>query len=83
MTYFKILENRANLAIGAGPGIEGRQALHCTVGQESSDARTGLTPNLQALSLRRMPQITNKVFADMFEFFGHLRTVDLCDCEGL
>jgi hypothetical protein len=42
-----------------------------------------LTPNLQALSLRRMPQITNKVFADMFEFFGHLRTVDLCDCEGL
>lgn len=30
-----------------------------------------------------MPQITNQVFAEIFDHLTDLRSVDLCDCEGL
>ena len=42
-----------------------------------------MSPNLQELSLRRMPQITNQVFAEVFDHLTSLRTVDFCDCDGL
>ena len=42
-----------------------------------------MAPSLQELSLRRMPQITNKIFAEVFENLETLTTVDFCDCEGL
>lgn len=42
-----------------------------------------MAPNLQELSLRRMPQITNQVFAEVFEYLTHLRIIDFCDCDGL
>ena len=42
-----------------------------------------MCPNLQQLSLRRMPQITNKIWAEMFEYFRELKVVDFCDCDGM
>lgn len=42
-----------------------------------------MSPNLLTLSLRRMPQITNQIFAEVFEHLSQLQTVDLCDCDGL
>lgn len=42
-----------------------------------------MAPNLQELSLRRMTQISNPVFADMFHQLKHLVSVDLSDCVAL
>jgi len=42
-----------------------------------------MAPNLQELSLRRMPQVSNQVFAEIFEHLTGLTSVDFCDCEGL
>jgi Leucine-rich repeat (LRR) protein len=42
-----------------------------------------MAPNLQNLSLRRMPNISNVVFADIFRELHALVSVDLCDCTEL
>lgn len=42
-----------------------------------------LCPHLQELSLRRMKDITNHVFAEIFAHTKALRAVDFSDCEGL
>lgn len=42
-----------------------------------------MAPNLTELSLRRMPNISNLAFADMFKALTQLVTVDLSDCVAL
>lgn len=42
-----------------------------------------LCPHLQELSLRRMKDVTNPVFAEIFTHTKALRAVDFSDCEGL
>jgi len=42
-----------------------------------------MAPNLTELSLRRMQNISNIAFADIFKSLGNLTTVDLSDCIGL
>ena len=42
-----------------------------------------LCPNLQELSLRRMKDISNNSFAEIFNWTKNLRVIDLADCEGL
>jgi hypothetical protein len=42
-----------------------------------------MAPNLKELSLRRMGNITNLAFSDIFRCLVNLETVDLSDCLGL
>ena len=42
-----------------------------------------MAPNLQMLSLRRMKNITNPVFAEIFQSLKQLTHIDLTDCHGL
>ena len=42
-----------------------------------------LAPNLKELCLRRMPQITNRVFATLFEKTSSLTAIDFSDCTNL
>ena len=42
-----------------------------------------MAPNLTNLSLRRMSNISNVVFADIFRELSALVSVDLCDCVEL
>jgi len=42
-----------------------------------------MAPNLQMLSLRRMKNITNPVFAEIFKSLKQLTHIDLTDCHGL
>ena len=42
-----------------------------------------MAPNLQELSLRRMKNITNPVFAEIFMYLKKLTHLDLTDCDGL
>lgn len=42
-----------------------------------------MAPNLTLLSLRRMPNISNIAFADIFKCMQSLISVDLSDCVGL
>lgn len=42
-----------------------------------------IAPNLTELSLRRMDNISNVAFADMFKTMKSLVTIDLSNCSGL
>ncbi len=42
-----------------------------------------MAPNLKELSLRRMSEITNLAFSEIFRCLINLETVDLSDCRGL
>lgn len=42
-----------------------------------------MAPNLKELSLRRMGNVTNLAFSDIFRCLANLETVDLSDCLGL
>lgn len=42
-----------------------------------------MAPNIVELSLRRMPSISNIIFADIFRELNQLENVDLADCTGL
>ena len=43
-----------------------------------------MAPNLQEFSLRRMKNIDNLTFAEIFRHQGgKLQKIDFCDCEGL
>ena len=42
-----------------------------------------MAPHLQELSLRRMKNMTNPVFAEIFANLSQLTHLDLTDCEGL
>lgn len=42
-----------------------------------------MAPNIKELSLRRMPNISNIAFADIFKEMTSLESVDLSDCTGL
>lgn len=42
-----------------------------------------MAPNIKELSLRRMPNITNIAFADIFKEMTSLECIDLSDCTGL
>ena len=42
-----------------------------------------VAPNIENLSLRRMPNITNETFGNLFTHFERLVSVDLYGCTGL
>jgi len=43
-----------------------------------------MAPNLQEFSLRRMKNIDNLTFAEIFRNqAGKLQKIDFCDCDGL